>query len=108
MKFITEDELRYLYKKEPFTSYELEPGAKLTPGAREFLADKLNLQFYDEKEQKKPAPAEMMKEFSDCQPCAKGEELVMLYKFLCMLDEMKAMVLEMYQAVGGKECQIKK
>lgn len=40
MKFITEDDLRDLYKKEPFTSYEQEPGTRLTPGARQFLMDK--------------------------------------------------------------------
>jgi len=40
MKFITEDDLRDLYKKEPFTNYELEAGARLTPGARQFLMDK--------------------------------------------------------------------
>ena len=40
MKFITEIDLRDLYRKEPFTHYELEPGARFTPGARQFLSDK--------------------------------------------------------------------
>ena len=40
MKFITEEDLRDLYRKEPFTAYELEQGARLTPGARQFLSDK--------------------------------------------------------------------
>lgn len=40
MKFITEDDLRDLYKKEPFTTYEIESGTRLTPGARQFLADR--------------------------------------------------------------------
>jgi len=40
MKFITEDDLRDVYKKEPFTSYDLEPETRLTPGARQFLADR--------------------------------------------------------------------
>ena len=39
MKFITEADLRDLYKKEPFTAFNLKPGTKLTPGARQFLAD---------------------------------------------------------------------
>lgn len=39
MKFITEMELRDLYKTEPFTSYVLEPDTKITPGARQFLVD---------------------------------------------------------------------
>ena len=47
MKFITEDELRYLYRKEAFTTYEPEPGTRLTPGARQFLADR-GINLYDE------------------------------------------------------------
>lgn len=39
MKFITEADLRCLYKKEPFTTYELVPDVRLTPGARQFLSD---------------------------------------------------------------------
>lgn len=39
MKFITEIDLRDLYRKEPFTIYKLKPGSKLTPGARQFLTD---------------------------------------------------------------------
>ena len=39
MKFITENDLRDLNRKEPLTTYELEPGARLTPGARQFLSD---------------------------------------------------------------------
>lgn len=39
MKFITEGELRDIYKKDPFTAYELMPETKLTPGARQFLTD---------------------------------------------------------------------
>jgi ethanolamine utilization cobalamin adenosyltransferase len=40
MKFITEDDLRDLYRKEPFTKYDLGPGERLTPGARQYLMDK--------------------------------------------------------------------
>jgi len=40
MKFITENDLRDLNRKEPFTNYEIEPGARLTPGARQFLSDR--------------------------------------------------------------------
>ncbi|MCI7678754.1 MAG: cobalamin adenosyltransferase [Clostridiales bacterium] len=40
MKFITEDDLRDIYRKDPFTSYEIQPGARLTPGARQFLQDR--------------------------------------------------------------------
>lgn len=40
MKFITEMELRDLYKIDPFTTYDLEPDTKITPGARQFLVDR--------------------------------------------------------------------
>lgn len=40
VKFITEMELRDLYKAEPFTTYVLEPDIKITPGARQFLVDR--------------------------------------------------------------------
>ncbi|QIB68842.1 ethanolamine utilization protein [Aminipila butyrica] len=40
MKFITEEDLRDIYRREPFTTYEMEPGTRLTPGARQFLADR--------------------------------------------------------------------
>ncbi len=39
MKFITESELRDIYKIHPFTTYEAEPGTRLTPGARQYLSD---------------------------------------------------------------------
>lgn len=40
MKFITEAELRDTYRIHPFTTYEVEPGTRLTPGARQFLSDR--------------------------------------------------------------------
>lgn len=40
MKFITEAELRDIYRIHPFTTYEAEPGSRLTPGARQFLSDR--------------------------------------------------------------------
>ncbi len=49
MKFITEDELRTCYRKEPFTSYQLDDGVKLTPGARQFLQDRGILMFQGSK-----------------------------------------------------------
>lgn len=48
MKFITEEDLRDIYKKEPFTTYEIEPGTRLTPGAKQFLADRGMNMFDDE------------------------------------------------------------
>lgn len=40
MKFITEDDLRILFRREPFAAYDTPPGSRLTPGARQFLVDK--------------------------------------------------------------------
>lgn len=40
MKYITEADLRSLYRTTPFTTYETEPGTRLTPGARQFLGDR--------------------------------------------------------------------
>lgn len=40
MKFITEEDLRDLFRKEPFTTYEIKEGERLTPGARQFLLDR--------------------------------------------------------------------
>ena len=46
MKFITEEDLRKLYKKQPFTDYNLKEGERLTPGARQFLVDR-GVDMYD-------------------------------------------------------------
>lgn len=40
LKFITEMELRDLYRAAPFANFVLEPDTKLTPGARQFLTDR--------------------------------------------------------------------
>lgn len=40
MKYITEEDLRTIYKVTPFTSYKLDTGTRLTPGARQFLQDR--------------------------------------------------------------------
>ena len=47
MKFITEEDLRDLYKKQPFMDYDLNPGERLTPGARQFLLDR-GINLYDD------------------------------------------------------------
>jgi ethanolamine utilization cobalamin adenosyltransferase len=40
MKFITEEYLRDLYKREPFTVYKLNHEERLTPGGRQYLSDR--------------------------------------------------------------------
>lgn len=52
MKFITESYLRNLYKKEPFTVYELGQGTRLTPGGRQYLTDR-GIKFLDSSVKKK-------------------------------------------------------
>lgn len=61
IKFITEEYLRDIYRKEPFDSYKLEQGQRLTPGAVEYLSDKkikLVTEDFAEKKVEKPAAAE--------------------------------------------------
>lgn len=40
MKFITEDDLRALYRTDAFTDFNVTKDEKLTPGARQFLTDR--------------------------------------------------------------------
>ncbi|RJG23530.1 cobalamin adenosyltransferase [Paenibacillus thiaminolyticus] len=51
MKFITEMELRNVYRIEPFTSYMVEHGSRLTPEARQFLTDRQITVSYSTQEQ---------------------------------------------------------
>ncbi len=64
MKFITEDDLRILFRREPFTSYDLPKGARLTPGGRQFLVDK-KISFFDDPmsgKRRTPKPEEKKEE----------------------------------------------
>jgi Ethanolamine utilization cobalamin adenosyltransferase len=58
MRYITEEDLRDLYRKDPFTGYFLEQGARLTPGARQFLMDKGIRTFDTENQPPAIAPAQ--------------------------------------------------
>lgn len=40
LKFITEEYLRELYRKEPFECFQIEQNQRLTPGGRQYLLDK--------------------------------------------------------------------
>lgn len=40
MKFITEDDLRRMYREAPFDEYPYQEGSRLTPGGRQFLLDR--------------------------------------------------------------------
>ncbi|MCE5173456.1 cobalamin adenosyltransferase [Paenibacillus profundus] len=56
MKFITEMELRNVYRLEPFTSYMVEHGSRLTPEARQFLTDRQIAVSYGTQEQNQEPP----------------------------------------------------
>ena len=58
MKFITEEYLRDLYKREPFTVYKLNHEERLTPGGREYLSDK-GIKMLDEASCKKDKEPEV-------------------------------------------------
>ncbi|GLC78400.1 hypothetical protein [Lacrimispora brassicae] len=71
MKFITEDDLRILFKRQPFTSYDLPVGTRLTPGARQFLVDK-KIPISDDPmlvKQKSVKPAEKKEEAPEKEIC---------------------------------------
>ena len=40
MRFLTEEDLRLLYRNTPFAEYHIDPGTRLTPGGRQFLNDR--------------------------------------------------------------------
>ena len=76
MKFITEEDLRDIYKEEPFTNYEVEPGARLTPGARQFLADRgINMFDDDMYNKKKTVTNRQPEETSKCKNNWKEKKL---------------------------------
>lgn len=83
MKFITEGDLRDLYKKEPFTAYELEPEARLTPGARQFLADHGIYMFDNDNKGKK-------KESIDKKQSDKTQESEDAWKYLLLHHKIKS------------------
>lgn len=60
MKFITEMELRNVYRIEPFTSYMVEHGSRLTPEARQFLADRQIAVSYGTQEQHQEEKQELL------------------------------------------------
>ena len=54
MRFITDNELRDLYRQEHFTSFTLQTNERLTPGGRQYLLDH-GINMYDAEN---PAPAD--------------------------------------------------
>lgn len=79
MKFITEADLRATYKASPFTSYALPAGARLTPGARQYLLD-LGVDMYERKKGDVAAKPEMKESAS----IEKLEQEWLLLKIKCL------------------------
>lgn len=89
MKFITEEDLRDLYKKQPFTDYDLQPGERLTPGARQFLVDR-GINMYDETDPfSKPAPKKAEAEA----PAAASSDSRKKKKFCSRMKSLQALFL---------------
>lgn len=94
MKFITEEDLRDLYKKQPFMDYELQPGERLTPGARQFLLDR-GINLYDDdpiinpgfKKADSSKPAEPLQGRNHKKYCSRMKSLQAL--FLLTADDLK-------------------
>lgn len=88
MKFITEVDLRDLYKKEPFTSYDLQSDARLTPGARQFLVDRgINMLDNDSSKKKKTVNIKRSVEFPESKKNWKN------MKLYCKMKSIEALFL---------------
>ena len=89
MKFITEEDLRDLYKKQPFTDYDLKEGERLTPGARQFLVDR-GVDMYDrndpmavlDAQKKEKAKAAQTAKTESSSGCRNGKKLCSRMKAL--------------------------
>ena len=89
MKFITEEDLRDLYKKQPFTDYDLKEGERLTPGARQFLVDR-GVDMYDrndpmavlDAQKKEKAKAAQAAKTESSSGCRNGKKLCSRMKAL--------------------------
>lgn len=96
MKFITEEDLRDLYKKQPFMDYDLKPGERLTPGARQFLLDR-GINLYDDdpfinpgfKKAEASKPAKQLQGMKQKKYCSRMKSLQAL--FLLTADELKTL-----------------
>ena len=88
MKFVTEEDLRDLYKKQPFTDYEIEPGTRITPGARQFLADR-GINMFDDASWKNNT----IKKEKPVSPVAEKKKNLCGKKLLTRLKSMDAMFL---------------
>ena len=90
MKFITEEDLRDLYKKQPFMDYDLQPGERLTPGARQFLLDR-GINLYDDDPFLNPGFKKTASQsIDDCKEKAEFDEQLRQKKQMWFLEGLKA------------------
>ncbi len=95
MKFITEEYLRDLYRKEPFNTYKLQQGQRLTPGAAQYLSDRrIKISDDDSKENKASKASKDVSENSQAETIKEeGSSNLNLKKLSCKLKSMEAVFL---------------
>ena len=101
MKFITEDDLRDLYKIEPFATYDIEPGTRLTPGARQFLLDR-GMDLYEKDLQKNNMGPSCRKQAE----LSKKKETLKNKKLATRLKLMESMFLITAEELLGKDAYL--
>jgi len=89
MKFITEEYLRDLYRKEPFNTYKLQQGQRLTPGAAQYLSDKRITMNDDDSKKNKDVSQDNQTETIK----QEGNNNLNLKKLCCKLKTMEAVFL---------------
>ncbi|WP_312095375.1 ethanolamine utilization protein [Aminipila sp.] len=109
MKFITEEDLRDLYKREPFTTYEMQPGTRLTPGARQFLADR-GINMFDDIPFVKKYTVTTSEDAAKAQSVTENQEIVQKKqinwkqkKLYCKMRSMEALFLSTGQELLNKD-----
>lgn len=101
MKFITEEDLRDLYKIEPFTVYDMEADTRLTPGARQFLVDR-GIDMYGKEAIKNSAPS-TSKNKSEI---LEKKKTVKCRKMKTRLNSIHALFLEVLEALLVKDATL--
>lgn len=96
MRFITEMELRSLYKEKPFTSYQLKTGIRLTPGGRQFLIDQ-GVKIIDPTEEKETGKKSVKTRIVENEKTEKKKD----WKYERLINESKALEALYYQ-IGGE------
>lgn len=113
MKFITEEDLREAYKREPFVRYEIPLDTRLTPGARQFLLD-WRVQIIDGQEKRHGQSCAEQVVFQQSKGAVEASQQRLLLKmataealFLCLMKEIQGndvfldrQLIALYQRLG--------